>query len=167
MSSNQDADKQPSSLTSHAQKNRAMWEASSDNYDERHVAALSGINAMTWGLLRILETELQILGEVAGKDVLEYGCGAARWSIELARRGARPVGLDLSSRQLSHARRLMNEVGNSPGHTYISGGLNGQYVVDNGFPQGRNLRQTSDETIKIMYQTGLFILPPGVQPERW
>src|SRR5262249_22713467 len=51
------------------------------------------------------------LGEVAGKDVLELGCGAARWSIALAARGARPVGLDLSPRQLQHARRLMGEVG--------------------------------------------------------
>ena len=42
------------------------------------------------------ESELQILGDVAGKDVLEYGCGAAQWSILLAQAGARPVGLDNS-----------------------------------------------------------------------
>jgi SAM-dependent methyltransferase len=46
---------------------------------------------------------------VAGKDVLEFGCGAAQWSIALAKGGARPVGLDLSARQLEHARRLMAE----------------------------------------------------------
>ena len=46
-----------------------------------------------------------------GKDVLEFGCGAAQWSIALAKRGARPVGLDLSDRQLEHARRLMAEAG--------------------------------------------------------
>jgi SAM-dependent methyltransferase len=38
--------------------------------------------------------------------VLELGCGAARWSISLARRGARPVGLDLSKAQLSRAKEL-------------------------------------------------------------
>ena len=57
------------------------------------------------------ESELQILGDVAGKDVLEYGCGAAQWSILLARRGARLVGLDNSARQLEHARELMAEAG--------------------------------------------------------
>ena len=31
-----------------------------------------------------------------GRDILELGCGAAQWSIALARAGARPVGLDLS-----------------------------------------------------------------------
>ena len=52
-----------------------------------------------------------VLGDVAGKDVLEFGCGAAQWSIALAKAGARPVGLDISARQLEHARRLMAEAG--------------------------------------------------------
>ena len=45
-----------------------------------------------WGMWQIPESELLILGDVAGKDVLEYGCGAAQWSILLAQQGARPVG---------------------------------------------------------------------------
>ena len=57
------------------------------------------------------ESELRVLGEVAGKDILEFGCGAAQWSIGLAELGARPVGLDLSERQLEHARRLTAEAG--------------------------------------------------------
>ena len=98
-------------LSEHARKNRAMWEVTSDSYEERHAASLAGQNAMAWGLWRVPEAELRIFSEVAGKDMLELGCGAARWSIELARLGARPVGLDLSSRQLQHARRLMAEAG--------------------------------------------------------
>ena len=34
------------------------------------------------------ESELQVLGEVADLDVLEFGCGAAQWSIALQRWGA-------------------------------------------------------------------------------
>jgi ubiquinone/menaquinone biosynthesis C-methylase UbiE len=98
-------------LSAHAHKNRALWEATSDDYEERHAAALEGPLAMAWGLWRIPEEALHVLGEVAGKDILEFGCGAARWSIALAQRGARPVGLDLSPRQLQHARRLMAEAG--------------------------------------------------------
>jgi SAM-dependent methyltransferase len=52
-----------------------------------------------------------VLGDVSGKDVLELGCGAAQWSIALAGLGARPVGLDLSRRQLEHAREAMGEAG--------------------------------------------------------
>jgi SAM-dependent methyltransferase len=51
------------------------------------------------------EAELRILDDVRGRDVLEYGCGAAQWAIHLARRGARVVALDQSRRQLHHARR--------------------------------------------------------------
>ena len=57
------------------------------------------------------EAELRVLGDVKGLDVLELGCGAAQWSIALAKLGARPVGLDLSPRQLDHARRAVTEAG--------------------------------------------------------
>src|SRR5215467_5494758 len=96
-------------FSEHVRKNRAMWEASSDSYEEFHAQALSGEMAMAWGMWRIPEEELQVLGDVAGKDILELGCGAARWSIALAQCGARPVGLDFSSQQLQHAGRLMEE----------------------------------------------------------
>jgi SAM-dependent methyltransferase len=66
---------------------------------------------MAWGLWRIPEEQLRVLGAVAGKEVLELGCGAARWSIALAQAGARCTGLDISPRQLAHARRLMEEAG--------------------------------------------------------
>jgi SAM-dependent methyltransferase len=57
------------------------------------------------------ESELRIVGDVSGKDVLELGCGAAHWSILLAQEGARAVGLDNSGRQLEHARELMAAAG--------------------------------------------------------
>ncbi len=59
---------------------------------------------MAWGTWSLPESELDLLGPVAGRDVLEYGCGAAQWSIALARVGARVTGLDNSERQLAHAR---------------------------------------------------------------
>jgi SAM-dependent methyltransferase len=52
-----------------------------------------------------------VLGDVSGLDVLELGCGAAQWSIALARLGARPVGLDFSAKQLQHAREAMRAAG--------------------------------------------------------
>jgi SAM-dependent methyltransferase len=98
-------------LTPDAARNRAMWDAYSDEYQAKHAEALDYDAALAWGSSETAESELQVLGDVAGKDVLELGCGAAQWSIGLARAGARPVGLDLSSRQLEHARRLMIEAG--------------------------------------------------------
>jgi ubiquinone/menaquinone biosynthesis C-methylase UbiE len=52
-----------------------------------------------------------VLGDVRDKDVLELGCGAAQWSIALARRGAHVVALDNSARQLEHARRAIEAAG--------------------------------------------------------
>lgn len=62
---------------------------------------------------------------------------------------------------------LMNGSGLSPGHTYIAAGDDGRIIVDNGAPQGRDLRKTSSATIEMQYQTGVFFLPPGIIPDRW
>ncbi len=101
----------PAGLSGHAIRNRTAWNASSDEYQERHGAQLSGSGGMAWGTTQIPEAELHVLGDVVGRDILELGCGAGQWSIALARAGARPVGLDLSERQLEHAGRLMAAAG--------------------------------------------------------
>jgi SAM-dependent methyltransferase len=91
--------------------NRAAWDRISDSYQERNAAFIGRKDEPRWGMWQLPESELQVLGDVAGKDVLELGCGAAQWSILLAQRGARVTGLDNSSRQLEHARRLMAQAG--------------------------------------------------------
>ena len=101
----------PATLTEHAARNRAMWDDYSDEYQSAHGHDLAASDGYAWGTTQISESELRVLGDVSGRDVLEFGCGAAQWSIALARLGARPVGLDLSERQLQHARRLMSEAG--------------------------------------------------------
>lgn len=98
-------------LTPDAVRNRAMWDAYSDEYQAKHAEVLDKTGGLTWGSSETPESALQVLGDVAGKDVLELGCGAAQWSIGLVRAGARPVGLDPSARQLEHARRLMTQAG--------------------------------------------------------
>jgi SAM-dependent methyltransferase len=98
-------------LTEHAARNRAMWDGYSDEYQAKHGEQLAASGGLAWGTTQLPEAELRILGDVVGRDILELGCGAAQWSIGLAKEGARPVGLDLSERQLAHARRLMAEAG--------------------------------------------------------
>src|SRR5262245_64842027 len=95
----------------HLTRNRRWWDDQSDAYQDQHGAQLAASGGMAWGVWQIPERELNVLGEVRGRAVLELGCGAAQWSIALARAGARPVGLDLSAGQLAHARALMGEAG--------------------------------------------------------
>ena len=99
----------PPDLSPHAAKNRAHWEAQSDAYQERHGEQIGA--GRTWGVWSIPEDELGVLGDVEGLDVLEFGCGAAQWSIALAGLGARPVGIDISAKQLEHARRAAQAKG--------------------------------------------------------
>lgn len=100
-----------SSRAPHLRKNLEMWERTSREYDARHAQALGRHGAMVWGLWGVPESELHILGDVRNLDVLEFGCGAARWSMALHDQGARVVGLDFSPEQLTHARRIQRERG--------------------------------------------------------
>jgi ubiquinone/menaquinone biosynthesis C-methylase UbiE len=89
-------------LTEHALKNREFWDNQSAEYDERNAKFIE--RGMAWGLWQISEAELQVLGDVEGKDVLELGCGSGDWCRSLLRAGARPVGLDNSEARLERAR---------------------------------------------------------------
>ena len=97
-------------MTHHVAQNRTFWDARSDEYQAQHAGYISP-DRMAWGVWQIAEDEVRALPDVEGKDVLELGCGACQWSIALARRGARPVGLDVSARQLEHAGQLMAQAG--------------------------------------------------------
>ena len=107
-------DRHPTSATAatavprHIRVNRASWNRTADEYQREHARQLNRFDRPSWGVWEIPESKLEVLGDVRGKDVLEYGCGGGQWSIALSLRGARPVGLDLSINQLGHARRLMD-----------------------------------------------------------
>jgi ubiquinone/menaquinone biosynthesis C-methylase UbiE len=52
------------------------------------------------------EDQLQLIGDVRGKRVLEVGCGGGQCSIAFAKRGAVVTGIDLSDNQIEFAREL-------------------------------------------------------------
>jgi SAM-dependent methyltransferase len=90
-------------------KNRAHWNSTSDAYQAAHGATLTE-KALAWGVWRIPESKLNVLGRVDGRRVLELGCGAAQWTLALLQVGARAVGVDVSEQQLTHARALARTV---------------------------------------------------------
>jgi SAM-dependent methyltransferase len=111
MSDPRDDTARMAALREHEAQNRASWDAYSDEYQSLHGPQLATHDGYAWGMFQIPEEELQVLGDVAGKDVLEFGCGAAQWSIALAKRDARVTGIDLSERQLEHARENVAAAG--------------------------------------------------------
>ena len=84
--------------------NRKFWDFDADEYQAAHGDYLT-CHALAWGGFRRPESELRVLGDVRGQDLLELGCGGAQWSVALEELGARPIGLDVSRAQLRHARK--------------------------------------------------------------
>jgi SAM-dependent methyltransferase len=98
-------------LPEYAVRNRASWTNSNEQYTHEHGVRAWRQDEVTWGLWGIAESELEVLPDVSGKDVIELGCGTAYFSAWLARLGARPVGVDITPAQLETARQLQRETG--------------------------------------------------------
>lgn len=91
--------------------NVAAWTQRNAEYLDGAAAREWAREEIVWGMFQIPETDLGILGDVAGLDVVELGCGTAYFSAWLAKRGARVVGVDPTPAQLETARRVMVETG--------------------------------------------------------
>ena len=100
----------PDELPDYVLRNRAVW----DDWAPKWIAAGERNWAQpepTWGEWGVPESEVHMLDDVDGLDAIELGCGTAYISAWLAQRGARPVGIDNSAKQLETARRLQAEHG--------------------------------------------------------
>ena len=91
--------------------NRASWKRANAEYTDRKALDDWSKDEITWGTWAVPESQLQALPDVGGLDVVELGCGTAYFSAWLAKRGARPVGVDPTPAQLATARRTMIETG--------------------------------------------------------
>src|SRR6266508_6364402 len=92
-------------------RNVAEWTKSNAAYTDAKAPEAWASEEITWGVFGVPEAELGVIGDVAGLDVVELGCGTAYFSAWLARRGARPVGVDPTPAQLETARRMQRETG--------------------------------------------------------
>jgi len=93
--------------------NRELWTAVNAAFTDADAQRAWSAPEITWGLFKIPERELGVLGDLEGRDVVELGCGSAYFSGWLAARGARPVGVDLTPAQLATARRCQERFGTS------------------------------------------------------
>ncbi|TMJ93560.1 MAG: class I SAM-dependent methyltransferase, partial [Actinobacteria bacterium] len=98
-------------LPDYAIRNRELWTESNAEYTGPQARDAWVEQEFTWGMFSVPESDVGILGDVAGKDVVELGCGTAYVSAWLARQGARPVGVDVTPAQLETARAMQREYG--------------------------------------------------------
>jgi SAM-dependent methyltransferase len=81
---------------------RHWWDADADRYHAEHGDFLGEVE-LVWCPEGLREAEAGLLGPVAGRRVLELGCGAAAGARWLRKAGADAVALDLSAGMLRHA----------------------------------------------------------------
>ncbi len=92
------------------QANRAWWDDAAPAYQLEHGAEL-GIDRFIWCPEGVDESDVRLLGDTAGRRVLEIGAGGAQCSRWLSRQGATVVATDLSYEQLVQSQRFDAKTG--------------------------------------------------------
>ena len=93
------------------ERNIAEWTKANADYTDGSASRAWAREEMSWGVFNVPESNVGCLGDVAGLDVVELGCGTAYVSAWLTKRGARVVGVDPTPAQLATACRMMRETG--------------------------------------------------------
>lgn len=95
----------------HAARNREAWDGFAEEYFVPGREAWASDEPF-WGIWRVPESQVGVLPEkLHDRDAVELGCGAGYVSAWLARRGAKPVGVDQSTNQLVSAATFQREFG--------------------------------------------------------
>ncbi len=89
---------------------RDWWDLDADTYQAEHGAFLGNVE-FRWCPEGLREADVHLLGDLAGRRILEVGCGAASCSRWLATQDAQVVALDLSAGMLRHARTAADTTG--------------------------------------------------------
>jgi SAM-dependent methyltransferase len=102
--------RRPAGPAESARANRRWWDAAAPAYLAEHGADLGEVDFL-WCPEGLRESQAHLLGDVAGRRVLEVGCGSAPCSRWLRRAGADAVALDLSGGMLARATELNRVTG--------------------------------------------------------
>lgn len=92
---------------------RRWWDANAGEYLDEHGGFL-GEDDFCWCPEGLREADARLLGDVAGRRVLEVGAGAAQCSRWLVRHGADAVATDVSGGMLAAAARMDAATGDRP-----------------------------------------------------
>jgi SAM-dependent methyltransferase len=93
-----------------ARANRRWWDADAEDYLAEHLQDIGEVKFL-WCPEGLTEDAAGLLGAVAGRRVLEIGCGSAPCSRWLRSQDADVVGTDLSAGMLRHAAAAATRTG--------------------------------------------------------
>ncbi len=102
--------RRPADQAESVRANRRWWDAAAPAYLAEHGTDL-GDTDFLWCPEGLREDDAHLLGDVAGRRVVEIGCGSAPCARWLARAGAEVVALDISAGMLARAAELNRATG--------------------------------------------------------
>jgi SAM-dependent methyltransferase len=103
-------DRRPAGDEESSRANRRWWDAAAPAYLAEHGSDLGDVDFL-WCPEGLREADAHLLGDVAGRRILEIGCGSAPCARWLRRAGADVVALDLSAGMLARAAELNRATG--------------------------------------------------------
>ena len=103
-------ERRPAGTAESVRANRGWWDAAAPAYLAEHGTDLGEVDFL-WCPEGLREDDAHLLGDVAGRRVLEVGCGSAPCARWLRRAGADVVALDLSAGMLARAAQLGRSTG--------------------------------------------------------
>ena len=91
-----------------------LWEAEATTFDAFYTGAKGPLSRwldrmLRWDMSARFDETMRECRGIEGAEILDVGCGSGRYSIELARRGARATGVDTAAQMIGIARRLARE----------------------------------------------------------
>ena len=91
----------PSRLPEYAIRNREVWTKSNAAYTAASARESWAQEEIRWGVWKTPESEINVLPDLRGLEVIELGCGTAYFGAWLKKHGAKRVlGVDITPAQL-------------------------------------------------------------------
>jgi SAM-dependent methyltransferase len=102
----------PSELPDYALTAREHWTMNNAEFTAEGARDAWAQDEITWGVSKSLESDVAVLPDLRGMDVIELGCGTGYFGAWLKKHGAaRVVGVDITPAQLETARTMNEEFG--------------------------------------------------------
>jgi len=153
--------------------NSAWWDADADDYHVEHGEFL-GVSDFVWCPEALREDDARLLGDIAGRDVLEIGCGSAPCARWLATQGARVTALDLSAGMLRYAAAAGEATGidvplvraNAERLPFAAGSFDLACSAFGGVPFVADIAGTFREIARVLRPGGSWVFAV-THPMRW
>lgn len=153
--------------------NRRWWDAAAPAYLAEHGGDLGDVDFL-WCPEGLREADARLLGDVAGRRVLEVGCGSAPCARWLRREGAGVVALDLSAGMLARAAALNRSSGvevplvqaDAGALPFASGSFDLAASAYGGLPFVADVEGVLAEVARVLRPGGRFVASVN-HPMRW